>query len=71
MGKSEDKRGFLFRDSWITLFKSMPSQEAGDLIKSVCAYVRGNAVKIENPLILAMFNYIKEQIEENTIIDGE
>ena len=71
MGKSEDKKGFLFRDSWMTLFESMPRRDAGDLIKAVCAYVRGNEVKIENPLILAMFNYIKEQIEENTIIEEE
>ena len=67
----KDKNSFLFMDSWAALFESMPRRDAGDLIKAVCAYVRGNEVKIENPLILAMFNNIKEQIEENTIIDGE
>ena len=58
-------------DSWAALFESMPRRDAGDLIKAVCAYVRGNEVKIENPLILAMFNYIKEQMEENAITDGK
>ena len=57
MGK--ENKNFLFMDSWAALFESMPRREAGDLIKAVCAYVRGNEVKIENPLILAMFNYIK------------
>ena len=65
MGKSEDKRSFLFMESWTTLFESMPSEEAGDLIKAVCAFSRGEKPNIENPLILAMFNLIAKQIIEN------
>ena len=64
MGK--EKKNFLFMDSWMELFKTMPSQEAGDLIKAVCAFVQGEKVDLENPLVLAMFNLIKGQIEENT-----
>ena len=65
MGKSEDKRSFLFMESWTTLFESMPSEEAGDLIKAVCAFSRGEKPNIENPLILAMFNLIAKQMIEN------
>ena len=65
MGKSEDKRSFLFMESWTTLFESMPSEEAGDLIKAVCAFSRGEKPNIENPLILAMFNMIAKQMIEN------
>ena len=61
----KDKNSFLFMDSWITLFQSMPSQEAGDLIKAVCDFSTGKQAEIENPLVLAMFNLIKKQMEEN------
>ena len=62
----KEKRNLLFMHSWMALFKTMPSQEAGDLIKAVCAFVQGENVDLENPLVLAMFNFIKGQIEENT-----
>lgn len=61
----KDKNSFLFMDSWITLFQSMPSQEAGDLIKAVCDFSTGKQAEIENPLVFAMFNLIKKQMEEN------
>ncbi len=61
----KDKNSFLFMDSWITLFQSMPIQEAGDLIKAVCDFSTGKQAEIENPLVLAMFNLIKKQMEEN------
>ena len=61
----KDKNSFLFMDSWTTLFQSMPSQEAGDLIKAVCDFSTGKQAEIENPLVLAMFNLIKKQMEEN------
>ena len=64
MGK--EKKNFLFMDSWVTLIESMPIQEVGILMKAVCAFVRGNEVKIENPMVSAVFTLIKAQIEENT-----
>ena len=65
MGKSEDKRSFLFMESWTTLFESMPSKDAGDLIKAVCAFVQGEKVDLENPLVIVMFNFITSQITED------
>lgn len=65
MGKSEDKRGFLFRNSWAILFEALPSEEAGELIKAVCAFYLGDKPNIENPIILAMFNFITSQMTEN------
>lgn len=65
MGKSEDKRGFLFRDSWAIMIESMPSEKAGDLIKAVCAFYRGNKLDIEDPIILAIFKFITSQITED------
>lgn len=62
---------FWFMDSWATLFEYMPIEEAGILIKAMCAFVRGEEVKIGDPMVLAMFNFIKEQMEENAITDGE
>lgn len=64
-------RDFWFMDSWATLFEYMPSREAGKLIKAMCAFAKGEEVKIEDPMVLAIFNFIKEQMEENAITDGE
>lgn len=67
MGKSEDKRGFLFRDSWAVMLGPIPNEEAGELIKAVCAFYLGNGNKpnIENPIIFAMFKFITNQITED------
>ena len=65
MGKSEDKKGFLFRESWAIMFESIPSEEAGELIKAVCAFYLGNKPDIEDPIILAIFKFITSQITED------
>ena len=64
-------RDFWFMDSWATLFEYIPEREAGVLIKAMCAFAKGEEVRIENLMVLAMFNFIKEQMEENAITDGE
>ena len=64
-------RDFLFMDSWATLFEYMPSREAGKLIKAMCAFANGEEVKIEDLMVLSIFNFIKEQMEENAITDEE
>lgn len=65
MGKSEEKKGFFFRNSWAIMIESMPSEKAGDLIKAVCSFYRGNKLYIEDPIILAMFKFITSQITED------
>lgn len=65
MDKSEDKKGFLFRDSREIMIESMHSEKVGDLIKAVCAFYRGNKPDIEDPIILAMFKFITSQITED------
>lgn len=64
-------KDFWFMDSWATLFENIPEREAGVLIKAMCAFANGEEVKIEEPMVLAIFNFIKEQMEENAITDGE
>lgn len=64
-------KDFWFMDSWATFFEYMPRREAGVLIKAMCAFANGEEVKIEEPMVLAIFNFIKEQMEENAITDGE
>ena len=49
----------------MTLFESMPSKDAGDLIKAVCDFSCGEKPNIENPLIFAMYKFITSQITEN------
>ena len=65
MGKSEEKKGFLFRESWAIMIEPMPSEKVGDLIKAVCAFFRGNKPDIEDPIILAIFKFITSQITED------
>ena len=65
MGKTEEKKGFFFRNSWAIMIESMPSEKAGDLIKAVCAFYRGNKPDIEDPIILAIFKLITSQITED------
>ena len=65
MGKSEEKKGFFFRNSWAIMIESMPSEKAGDLIKAVCSFYRGNKPDIEAPIILAMFKFITSQMAED------
>ena len=65
MGKSEEKKGFFFKATWAIMIESMPSEKAGDLIKAVCSFYRGNKSYIEDPIILAMFKFITSQITED------
>lgn len=38
-------KDFWFMDSWATLFEHMPIEEAGVLIKAMCAFANGEEVK--------------------------
>lgn len=59
------KGNFLLSDEWKTMFVSLPDAEAGQLIKAAFCYHSGDEVQIDDPVIAAIFQMIKEKIDEN------
>lgn len=61
-----DKKSFVMRDNWIPLFEQMNNNDAGELIKAICAYRRDPKARPENQYIAAMFEMIREVMDEDT-----
>lgn len=61
-----DKKSFVFYDSWLPLFEEMDDQDAGKLIKAVCAYRHDPDAKPDNGYIGAMFQMIRKTIDADT-----
>lgn len=59
------KKSFLMYDNWSTLFCGLPDEEAGKLIKAICAYKLGMSEGIEDPVTAAMFNMIKDKLDKD------
>lgn len=62
MGK---KNSFVVYDNWSTLLCGLPDEEAGKLIKAICAYKLGMFEAIDDPVIAAMFTMIKDKLDED------
>jgi len=60
-----NKKSFVIYDNWSTLLCGLPNEEAGKLIKAICAYKLGELKEIDDPVIAAMFNMIKEKLDED------
>lgn len=59
------KRNFLIEKSWGTMFGSLPDEKAGQLIKAMYRYESGEDVEIEDPVLLAVFDMVKEKMDEH------
>lgn len=59
------KGNFLLSDEWKAMFVNLPDAEAGQLIKAAFCYHTGEEVSIDNPITEAIFQMIKEKIDEN------
>lgn len=62
MGK---KNSFVVYDNWSTLLCGLPDEEAGKLIKAICSYKLGVLESIDDPVTAAMFNMIKDKLDED------
>ena len=62
----EEKKSFIIYNSWARLFMGLPEQEAGLLIKAICAHKLGEEYYFENAIVEAVFNMIVEQIDKDT-----
>ena len=59
------KNSFVMYDNWSTLLCGLPDEEAGKLIKAICAYKLGMQDGISDPVTAAMFNMIKDKLDED------
>lgn len=64
--KSGDKNTFLLYKDWKPLIDACTSEQAGDILKGIYAYVcEGEAPEFNNPLLSGFFEMIRQAIDEN------
>ena len=59
------KKSFVIYDNWSTLLCGLPDEEAGKLIKAICSYKLGIQDDEIDPVTAAMFNMIKDKLDED------
>lgn len=60
------KKSFILYDSWGKIFKKLPEEQAGKLIKTIYAYVLGEGEPdIEDPALSAIFDLIRDRLDED------
>lgn len=60
------KKSFILYDSWGKIFKKLPEEQAGKLIKTIYAYVLGEGeTDIEDPALSAIFDLIRDKLDED------
>lgn len=64
---SERKRpGFMLYHGTARTLANLPREDAGELIRAVCLYeLEGQEPTIENPILAAVFQSIKAELEED------
>ena len=65
-GILDEKKSWLFYKTWNSMFLKLPSAEAGELVKAMCALEEGEEYTIKNPILEAVFSSMKEQMIANT-----
>ena len=60
----EDKKSFLMFTEWAPFFESATDEQAGDLIKGIFAYVKGEEPELK-PATLPAYAFIVSQIDKN------
>lgn len=58
-----DKKSFVVYKSWKSLFNELPPEQAGVLIQAVFSYQDGEDVSISDPVLAAVFNLIRNQMD--------
>lgn len=58
-----DKKSFVVYKSWKSLFNELPPEQAGVLIQAVFSYQDGEEVDISDPVLAAVFNLIRNQMD--------
>lgn len=59
------KTNYLMEKEWNALFRSLPKEDAGELIQAICAFTDGEEQVIDNPLLASVCEMIKRKIASN------
>lgn len=60
-----EKRSFVMYTSWATMMAGMPEEQAGQLIKAICAYQIGIEYTPADPTVNAVFSMILMKMQED------
>lgn len=58
-------RSVLVFSDWQTLFQNLSDEQAGQLIKAMCFYNKGEEYTPSDPVVMAMFSMVKEGMDNN------
>lgn len=61
-----EKQTFVMYKSWKQLFKSLPAEQAKDLICAVYDYQDEGCINTDDPAVVAMFNMMKELFDRDS-----
>lgn len=61
-----DKKSFVMYASWATMIAGMPEEQAGQLIKAICAHQTGKEYDIADQMVNAIYSMIAEQMDADT-----
>lgn len=61
-----ERNSFVMYMSWATLLANLPEEQAGILIKAICAKQTGAEYEITDPVVSAMFSMIESQLDKDT-----
>ena len=59
-------RSVLVFSDWQTLFQNLSDEQAGQLIKAMCFYNKGEEYTPSDPTVTAMFSMVKEGMDHNS-----
>jgi len=59
------RKSFVMHQSWATLIRELPNEQAGDLIKAICRYQDDPEAMPEDPIMAAVFGMIREKLDED------
>ncbi len=62
---SEGMETFIFRKSWGEVFKVLPEDKAGQLIKAIYAHISGEEATIEDVMLNSVLKSITKEIDLN------
>lgn len=62
---TKDSNSFVLYKNWAVLLVNLPTEQAGLLIKAICAKEIGEDIDIDDPTVSAMFAMIEPKLEED------
>ena len=61
----KEKQSFIMYQSWSTMIRELPNEQAGDLIKAICRYQDDPEALPEDPVMIAVFLMIRDKLDQD------